>query len=224
MLGGRRARNSPTSMLVTSLKPDRREPGRIVVQLDGIRFASLPAEIVKQAGLSEGMTLEGPPLDELRHLADVDAARRVALRLLAARPRAVADLLRRLRSRGLNPSAVAEVVGRLEADGLLDDREFARHLVRVRSAKGHGPSRLLTDLLAQGVERRLAERAIDEVRDAEGVDTAAQARTLAEKRLGQLASSKLSRTALRRRLLAYLDRRGFRGYEIGELVKELLDA
>ncbi len=207
-------------MKVTGLKPDKRAPGYVVVEVDGARFASLPVDSVIELELEQDDELEGDRLDRLSYLSDVAAAYRVAVRLLASRPRAVNELLRRLRHRGHNPSAAAEAVGRLEAKGQLDDQEFARHFVRVRSAKGHGPARLLTDLLARGVERRLAERAIDSVLDAEDIDPTEQARALAIKRAGQLGS--IPARAKRRRLIAYLYRRGFRGHEVMEFVNEVV--
>jgi regulatory protein len=207
-------------MRVTALRPDKRAPGCLVIELDGARFASLPEEQVQALELVPDGEVDNERLQRLTYLADVERSYRVAVRMLAARPRAVYEVLRRLRERGHNPSAAAEAVGRLETKGVLDDEEFARHFARVRSARGHGPSRLLTDLLARGVERRLAERAIDEVLDAEGVDPNAQARALAEKRAGQLG--KLPVEVKRRRLLAYLDRRGFRGGDVLEIVTELV--
>ncbi len=70
------------------------------------------------------------------------------------------------------------------------------------------------------MERRVAERAVEAVLDAEGVNPMVQARELAEKRLGQLG--RLPAGTLQRRLLAYLGRRGFRGREVGEMVGELV--
>ncbi len=207
-------------MRITALRADKRAPGCLVIEVDGTRFASLPVEIVEALGVAEGDDLDGSRVERLSYLADVEASYRVAIRMLATRPRAVNELLWKLRQRGHNPSAVAEAVGRLEAKGLLDDREFARHFVRIRSARGHGPSRLLTDLLSKGVERRVAERAIDEVLDAEAVDPMAQAKALAEKRASQLGE--LPRAALRRRLASYLGRRGFRGREVMEMVEEVV--
>jgi regulatory protein len=136
------------------------------------------------------------------------------------RPRSVYEVLARLRERGHNPSAAAEAVGRLEVAGVLDDATYARHFVRVRAPRGHGPTRLLHDLLSKGVDRRLAERAIAEVLDEDGVNGPAQARALALKRMAQLKG--LAPPQQRRRLLAYLARRGFRGHEIQEMVSDVL--
>jgi regulatory protein len=115
---------------------------------------------------------------------------------------------------------VAEVVGRLEDQGLLDDAAFAEHFARVRMARGHGRGRLLTDLLARGVDRRTAERAVDAVLDAEGVDELEVARTLAMKRIGQLTG--YPRDVVFRRVVGYLARRGYRGREVGDMVAEVL--
>jgi regulatory protein len=205
---------------VSDLHPDRRIPGNLIVEINGARFSSLPVDVAVALDLQVDQELHDELFERLTRVADVEAAYHVAIRLLAAHPRAVNELLRRLRDRGHNPSAVAEAVGRLEAKGLIDDAEFARHFARVRLGRGHGPPRILSDLLSRGVERRLAERAIDEAADAEGVDTSEAARALAEKRLGQLGD--LPAKTLRRRLLGYLSRRGYGGWETREMVDELV--
>lgn len=190
-----------------------------MIEVDGARFATVPVDAVQALDLKEGKKLSEDVVSKLSYAADVEASHRVALRLLASRPRAVNELLRRLRERGHNPSAVAEAVGRLEEAGLLDDSEFAEHFVRVRASRGYGRSRLLRDLLARGVERRVAERAIDRALDHEGVDQSDQVRELAAKRARQLRH--LPPETKKRRLLAYLERRGFRGREVMEVVEEL---
>jgi len=209
----------PTKQL-TDLRPDRRIPGNLIVEINGARFSSLPADVVAGLALKTGEVVSQERFEKLSRIADVEGAYRVALRMLAASPRSVNELLRRIRDRGHNPSAVAEAVGRLEAKGLVDNHEFARHFARVRLGRGHAPPRILTDLLSRGVERRLAERSIDESLHAEGVDTTGAARALAEKRLAQLGN--LPKSTLRRRVMGYLVRRGYRGYEIRELVEEIV--
>ena len=204
-------------MIVTRVRQDPRALDCVIVDVDGARFAAVPVEAARQLGLSKGSQLEEQCRERLAYLGDVEGAKRVALRLLALRPRGVQEMLRRLRERGHDPSAVAEVVGRLESQGLLDDTAFAEHFARVRSAKGHGRARLLTDLLARGVERRVAERAIDRVLATEEVDEQEAVRRLALKRIGQLKG--LPRDVVVRRVVGYLARRGFRGREIACLVE-----
>jgi regulatory protein len=205
---------------VTDLVPDRRFPGNLVAEINGARFASLPVDLVSALGVELDLELDENRFESLTRVANVEAAYAVALRMLAARPRAVNELMLKLRDRGHNPSAVAEAVGRLESKALLDDAEFARHFARVRLSRGHGPPRILTDLLSRGVERRLAERSIDEVVESEGVDPAEEARALALKRVRQLGD--LPAATLRRRLLAYLARRGYRGWDVTDVVEDIV--
>lgn len=207
---------------VSSLESDRRIPGNILVELDGVRYTSLPAETVASLGLEERADLDEAQFERLEHAADVEAAYLVAVRILTAMPRAVQELKRRLRQRGHKASVAATAVGRLEAAGLLDDDAFAEYFTRSRLARGHGPPRILTDLLSRGVERGLAEKSIAHVLEAEEVDPNEKARTLAEKRAAQLGD--LPADTKKRRMLAYLGRRGFRGYEVTEIVDEVLAA
>ena len=207
---------------ITLLESDRRIPGNIVVEIDGARFTSLPENTIASLGLEERMDLDDAQFEKLERAADVEAAYVVAVRILTAMPRAVQELKRRLRQRGHKASVAAEAVGRLESAGLLDDESFAKHFTRSRLGRGHGPPRILTDLLSRGVERKLAERCIEEVLEAEGVDATEKARSLAEKRSASLGD--LPADTKRRRMLAYLGRRGFRGYEVTEIVEEVLTA
>lgn len=203
-------------MKVTRVRPDPRASDCVIVEVDGARFASVPAEVAKELGLAKGIELGEARRERLAFLGDVEGAKRVALRLLALRPRGVHEMLRKLRERGHDPSAVAEVVGRLETQGLLDDAAFAEHFARVRSAKGYGRGRLLSDLLARGVDRRVAERAIDRVLAHDEVDESAAVRQLARKRIAQLNGQ--PREVVLRRVMAYLARRGYRGREAMDVV------
>jgi regulatory protein len=207
-------------MLVSALRPDPRSPSCLIVEIDGGRVASLPAEIVKDLGLVPGEELATSRYEQLLAVARVESARRVGLRLLAARPQSAVEIRRKLRDRGHDADAIQAATGQLEAAGLINDTEYARHFARVRAPRGHGPSRLVHDLMGRGVDRTLAERAVAEVAQAEGGDTLERARALAERRAASLRGLK-PQTA-RHRLLAFLARRGFRGREIGEIVKSVL--
>ena len=63
---------------------------------------------------------------------DAEAAYRVALRALAARPRSTFELRQRLRTKGHPPQAADAAIVRLGRGGYLDDHDFARNFVEVR--------------------------------------------------------------------------------------------
>jgi len=129
------------------------------------------------------------------------------------------DLERRLAKKQHPPAAVRAALERLTARGLLDDRRFAEQYAAVRATRGKGPARILTDLLAQGVERGVAEAAVGRALEEEGIDPQVEARAAAAKRARQLSG--LPPLVRRRRLLAFLVRRGYSGPQVKELVKEL---
>lgn len=204
---------------ITGLKRSKRAPETVLVHVDGARFASLPIEVVEALGLREGLELAGEEQKRFEEAVQREGAYQKALRLLAARPRASWELLQRLRAKGFNPSIAAEAVGRLEEAGLLDDVAFAQHYARSRSEKGHGPSRILSDLLSRGVSREVAERAIMEA-GVEEDDLLARAEELARKRARQLGD--LPERVKVRRIVGFLARRGHGGGAVVEMVRRVV--
>ena len=206
-------------MLLTGLAPDPRRPDYRLVEVDRGRFASLPAESLIGLGLVVGGEIGPRVLARLQELADLEGAHRAALRALARRAHARHDLRRRLLQKQHPPAAVDGALARLAAQGLLDDAAFARDYAGVKAARGRGPARLIKDLLAQGVERGEAEAAVRAALADEGVDADAAVRAVAEKRARQLAG--LPAPVRKRRLVAFLARRGFQGPLVRAIVEAL---
>ena len=204
---------------LTALAPDPRQPDYRLVEVDRGRFASLPAAALEPLRLRVGDELSAAVLARLRDLADIEAAQRAALRALARRAHARRDLERRLMKKQHPPAAVTTALERLAARGLLDDRRFAEQYAAVRATRGKGPVRIVTDLLAQGVERGVAEGAVGRALEEEGIDPQVEARATATKRARQLGT--LPPAVRRRRLLAFLMRRGYSGPQVKDLVREL---
>jgi regulatory protein len=207
---------------LTGLAPDPRQPGYRLVKVDRGCFASLPGDALDALPLplTLGVQLSAPMLARLQELADVEAACRAGLRALATRGRARRDLRRRLIQKQHPPRAVDEALARLDAQGLLDDRRFALEYAARHAAGGRGPARLLADLLSQGVDRAVADTAVGEALTEEGIDPDRTLRAVAARRASQLAA--LAPAVRKRRLLAYLARRGYSGVQVKELVEELL--
>jgi len=207
-----------TLPVITALEPDPRRPGTIRLAIDGVKFGAVPREFAVAAGLAAGKPVDPELQPRLAEAADAEAAYRTVLRALERRSFARRDLERRLLRKGHPPSAVDEALGRAVELGLLDDAAFARNFVQTRAARGRGPGRLVRDLLAMGVERGHIDRAIA-AEWPEGSDQESVPRALATKRVAQLRD--LPRPVQRRRVLAYLARRGFSGREVGEMVSRL---
>ena len=206
-------------MILTGLAPDPRRPDYRLVEVDRGRFASLPAESLVGLDLVIGRAIGPLVLERLQELADLEAAQRAAMRALARRAHARFDLRRRLLQKQHPPAAVDGALERLSALGLLDDVRFAKDYSFAKAHRGRGPARLVRDLQAQGVDRRIAEEAVRSSLAAEGIDLTHAIRSLVEKRARQLAG--LPAVVRKRRLIAFLARRGFGGAEVRDLVEDL---
>lgn len=210
-----------TLPVLTALEPDPRRPGTLRVEVDGVRFGAVPEPLARAAGLAVGRPVDAELQERLTAAADAEGAFRTLLRALERRAFARADLGRRLIRKGHPQPAVEAALDRAQGLGLLDDAAFARNYVQTRSVRGRGPSRLTRDLLAMGVERALVDRALA-AEWPEGSDRHRLPLALATKRVAQLGD--LPRAVKRRRILAYLARRGFAGRDITDLVARVVEA
>jgi regulatory protein len=206
-------------MLLTGLAPDPRRPDYRLVELERGRFASLRAADLADLDLRIGAEISAQVFDRLQALADLEGAYRAGLRALARRAHARFDLRRRLLQKQHPPASVDGALERLAQQDLLDDARFARDYASAKASRGRGPSRLVRDLLSQGVARRIAEDAVQTALADDGVDPDAVVRAVAEKRAKQLAS--LPAPVRKRRLVAFLARRGFQGPEVRTIVEAL---
>jgi regulatory protein len=208
-----------TPFRITAIEQDPRRPGTVRLELDGTRFGVVPADLIAAEGLSVGQTVAPDVHERLCAAADVEAAFRTGLRMLELRSCARLDLSRRLQRKGHPRAAVDVALERLLGLGLLNDEAYARNYVQTRAPRGRGPSRLVRDLMAMGVERSLIDRAVT-AEWPEGSDRTSMPQALASKRAAQLGT--LPRQTKRRRLLAYLARRGFSGRDVSALVERVL--
>ena len=207
-------------MIVTALEPDPRGTGGVRVQVDGGPFATVAAQDIADLGLRSGRALEPEAAAELERRAERFAARAVALRMLAYRALPGREVERRLTRKGHDKAVAASVVEGLLANGLVNDAEFARHFVRTRATgRRYGPSRLEADLRKLGVDEKTAVAAVRETLAAEEIDPRQLLREAATRKLRALAG--LDRDVQRRRLKAYLLRRGFSTSDIIAVIKEI---
>ena len=131
----------------------------------------------------------------------VQRARAAALRFLSYRPRSEAEVRARLRRRYSAP-VVEQVVSSLVERELLDDTKFAELWRDSRaSLNPRSATAIRRELTAKGVARDIADEA---VRGMDDVDSAYRAGLKLARRLAQADLS-----TYRRRLWAYLRRRGF---------------
>ena len=142
--------------------------------------------------------------------------------MLESRARAARDLRRRLIMKGEPEALVDKAIARLIELRYLDDAAYARMVARGKiEGAGWSGHRLRQELFRRGVDRTVAEDALREV-SGELEDTQdAQLEKLARKRAAQLKDD--DSVARRRRLTAYLARRGYDMDDVLKVVRRVLE-
>ncbi len=129
-----------------------------------------------------------------------------AVKYLATRARTTHEVRESLVRRGYPPEDIAAVMARLTAAHYVDDADFARTWVAARAHRGAAaPARLTRELRAKGVPDGTIGSAL---RSLDGAwDAGAAADEAARRKMKSLGGLPIE--VARRRLAAYLERRGF---------------
>lgn len=212
-------------MVILAIAQQPRRQDRYSVSVEdeaGIRVRLVVSdEFAVRRRLREGDQLDSEGGAELIDAAGRCTAYDRAMNALASRGRSTKELERWLGQRGIATAHIAPTIAKLTKLGLLDDARFAQDFVRARVA-GRGTSvwSLRRDLARRGVDRSLADEAITAAMTEGGVDELAVARREAARKWKTL--SRVDRVVARRRLMAFLLRRGFPGDVVQTVSRELL--
>lgn len=189
---------------ITALQLQQRRRDRVNIFVDGEYAFSLQS--ILAAELHRGQELSEEDIEVLRQRDSVEVAYEGALVYLSFRPRSVREMQQYLRKKGLNDQAADMVLARLQRVGLVGDGSFAQFWVENREgSRPRGRRALRAELRQKGIAADVIEAAVAHV------DEEASAIKAASRMASRLA--RLGEQTFRRRLLGYLQRRGF-SYEI----------
>lgn len=138
---------------VTALR--ERPRGRVVVELDGAPWRTLPADAVVRSGLLVGTTLDRPTARTLARELRRAEALGVAVRALRHR-----DLSRRALEARIESPARAEALEALERSGILDDRRAAAGRASALAGRGWGDEAIRYRLEGEGFAGEPLEAAL----------------------------------------------------------------
>jgi len=197
---------------ITGLAAGKSREKRVNVYLDGEFAFSMLAEVALKEGLKKGQEISK---SRLKALTDTDRYQRclnAAIRYLGYRPRSETEVRQRLKKHGFEDDCTEKAIARLKEQGLVDDVAFARFWKDNReSFSPRSQRQMKLELRRKGLAVDVIELVIDEIDESDSAYRAA---------LGK--ARRLPREdyqVFRRRLGAYLGRRGF-GYDI---IKETVD-
>lgn len=197
---------------ITGIRIARGREKRVKVSLDGEPALDLLAETTRLQGLKAGQEIDRSRLDTLQSQDRFQRCLNAALRLLGYRPRSENELRQRLQRRGFNGEYLDKAIDRLKEQGLIDDIAFARFWKENRETFSPRSRRLTKlELRRKGLSSDIIEQVIGEIDDSKSAYQAAV------KRAPRLVGADYQ--DFRRRLGAYLGRRGF-SYSVIEKTTE----
>ena len=186
---------------ITAIKPQKKNPRRVNVYLDG-EFAFGLSKLIA-AWLKVGQTLTEEKIASLQAEDEQESVYQKALHFLSYRPRSTAEVRQNLNKRNVPEALIEATLERLQRSGLVNDEAFARAWVENRNEfRPRSKSALRMELRRKGLDDEVVQSVL-----AEGVDEEALALQAARKYVRRLEG--LDRSEFRLKLSGFLSRRGF---------------
>ena len=203
---------TPPRMKITRIENQKKRPGRRSIFADGVFLIGVGTDTLIRFGLRTGDEITPETLRGLERAEELLAARVAALRYLAVRARTEREIRDALREKEFSDAVGAETIAALKDARLLDDAAFARSFIRnALTLKPTGRVLLRRKLLLLGVDRALADEALDEI--LEGVSQEDEAGRAASafvaRKSARLRTREKGDAKIRQQLTAFLLRRGY---------------
>ena len=197
---------------ITALKPQKRDPRRVNVYLDEAFAFGLSQAVAM--GIKVGQEINGEEINQLLARESEQAAYLRALNFISYRPRSEAEVIKNLGKKDIDEQVIHQVVDRLRQNHLVDDTKFALEWVDNRSAfRPRSRWALAMELRQKGIAEDTIEEVLNDTDDEQLAYQAAQKQS--RKYRG------LEWQNYRRKMSAFLARRGFRYETISPIVRRI---
>ena len=143
---------------VTALRPA--QPGRVLVELDGERWRTIPLDVAARSGFSVGLELDRERLRALRRELRRGDAVAAGTRALAYRDRSEQGLRGILERKGIGEREREEAIAVLRRHGALDDERFAEARATALAERGFGDTAIAFKLEQDGIEPECSAAAL----------------------------------------------------------------
>ena len=149
----------------------------------------------------------------------LEKAKGYAFLLLKFRQRSEKELEQRLKRKKFSEEIIRKTVEFLREKEFLNDNLFAKSWIESRIKRPFGLRRIKEELKDKGLDKQIIEEKISEVKESYSEEAVVE--QLARMRLGKLKG--IEAFAARRRVYAYLIRRGFSPEVVTEVINQLCE-
>jgi regulatory protein len=185
---------------ITALQPQKKNPKRVNVYLDG-DFAFGLSRIVS-AWLEIGQEISDEKIKQLKDNDAQEIAIQQAIKFISYRPRSTEEVRKNLQKHNLNDEVVELVIQKCLNNGLLDDKQFAKTWIENRSEfRPSGKRALEFELKQHGINPQIIDPLLENLDE----ETLAYKATL--KKSNKFLNSDYQ--TFRQKLYRHLNQRGF---------------
>ncbi|MBT3322974.1 MAG: RecX family transcriptional regulator [Anaerolineae bacterium] len=202
---------------ITAIKSQRRNLERVSVFLDGEFEFGIARVLV--GSLRVGQMLAEDQIAALRADDELESAYLKAINFLSYRSRSSAEIRKNLRKHEISELCIEPTIERLEKLGFVNDKEFAETWVENRNTfRPRGKRALTYELRQKGITNKVIESTLEEMVNEEELVYRAGI-----KKAKKLARRNLEWQDFRKKLAAFLARRGFNYGVISPVLSQLWD-
>ncbi len=207
-------------LVITSITTNSRDTRLMTVKVGNRAVATLPVRVIETLGLGLGQpwneALAARVQDAVAFQRAFEAAMKKVNRTAISRRR----MAEKLKLGGIEEAMIDRVLDRLVEIGAVDDEAFGRSLVNeIQARKPAGPALLRMKLRQKGLENKLIDKLLAEVKDDPESDPVGDAADLVRRKLRSMA--RLEPQVRKRRLWGMLARRGFNGDTIEAAMRQV---
>ncbi|MCB9640860.1 MAG: RecX family transcriptional regulator [Myxococcales bacterium] len=206
--------------IITAMEPQKKNPDRLSIYLDGKYAFGLPRDLVVQHMLCKGCRIDEEKERALLKEAQILRAKEITLNFLSYQARTEQEVEKKLKDRGIAPDIAEQVIQRFRDLGYLNDPNFARSFAQSRlEARGQGPRRIQMELKKRGISANHIQEAIQQLEEKN--DLVETITPHAQKRWQRLKKEPNAQKR-RQKLLDFLLRQGL-GFDLAQRVFQQIE-
>lgn len=202
------------TMTITKIERQKKNVSRLSVFIDGEFSFGISEEDAAFYGLKAGAVLDAHEYDALISELVLKRAKHLALKYLSYSDRTEKEVREKLRQAGeFDENVITRAIDAIKERGYIDDEKYAALYAQSKANRRDGPLKIKLALISRGIDAKTADEAIAALE----TDDAESAAELLRKR----TKGSVPDFAEKKKLYAYLVRKGFSGATINEAFKRI---
>jgi len=210
-------------MHITAIEPQKKDPLRKNLIIDGKFSLVISTDVLVQFGLRSGDQVDENVLTKIRAAEELYHAKRKALEYLSRRMHSEKEIAQKLQKKGFSVEAVQRLVDDFRSSGYLNDTQFAvAYVADCLQKRPIGRRSLTQRLRLKGIDREIISNVMTATLETEKEEALALAAARKKLRGARSQFEKLDTPRKKQRLARFLAQRGFEWETIGRVIETAL--